>query len=169
MEWKDYECYPNVSISSSMASLDRGAPQHQTYEKKKKSNIVEVVQALTERLNWFGKAIKFQFTCQPQWADMATQHCVEKDSMASFGLKGKQCYDDLAMNAMGTKVRECWYVCQIFGIARLIALAIFFKPMCWYLNPWNAVWDLSQREPDGFSDNCKSLYESSAIRFDSSL
>lgn len=38
---------------------------------------------------------------------MAIQHCVEKDSMASFGLKGKKCCDGLAMNAIGTKVKEC--------------------------------------------------------------
>lgn len=45
-----------------MVSLNRGASQHRTDEKID-SNTVEVVQALIERLNWFGKAVQFQFTC----------------------------------------------------------------------------------------------------------
>lgn len=56
---------------------------------KKDNNFVEVFQGLVKRLNWFGKAVKFQFMCQLQLADGAAWSRFEKDSVAMFGLKGK--------------------------------------------------------------------------------
>lgn len=126
----------------------------------KNSNIIEMVQTSTERLNWFGMQLSFSLLVN------LSELIWPPGAMTLSGLRGKKCCDGLVMNSMGREVREHWYVCQIFGIARLDgfgnpfwANVLIFEWMECRLRPetegirWSVWW-------------YKGWYESSAIKLD---
>ena len=66
----------------------------------KNSNIVEVVQTLTER-NWFGTQLNLSLLVN------LSELLWLPGAMALSGLRGEKCCDGLVMNSIGPKVREC--------------------------------------------------------------